>query len=133
MNLSISEAANLAIHAMTYLATQKDSQPVTTAQVAQSFGFSENHLSKVFQRLTKAGLVKAIRGPRGGFILAKKPQTITLRRIYETIDGPLTRHGNCLLGEPTCGLQECVFGDLLESLHEQVAEHFSKTTLADLA
>ncbi|MBN1653077.1 MAG: Rrf2 family transcriptional regulator [Deltaproteobacteria bacterium] len=132
MPFSISEAANLAIHALTYLAGQRSSGPVSTAQVARHYGVSEAHLSKVFQRLTKAGFVKSIRGPKGGFVLAEDPSAITLKDIYESIDGPLSRRSLCLLGRRSCDLDRCIFGDLLESIHKQVTEKLSGTTLAAL-
>lgn len=132
MSFAVSEAANLAIHAVTYLAARHRSEPVSTAQVAQYYGVSEAHLSKVFQRLTKAGFVKSIRGPRGGFVLADDPAAITLKQVYESIDGPLSRRSHCLLGKQSCGLKTCIFGDLMHNIHRQVDDHLSGTTLADL-
>jgi Rrf2 family protein len=131
VGFNISEAANLAIHALTYLANQKEEGPVSTGQVARYLGASENHLSKVFQRLTKARLVRSIRGPRGGFFLSREPKKIALKEIYEAIDGPLKLH-TCLLGNAECDRNNCVFGDLLANINQQVDDHFSKTTLFDL-
>jgi len=133
VNIAISEAATLAIHALAYIATQKDPKPISTGRVAESFGFSEAHLSKVFQRLNKSGFLRSVRGPRGGFMLAKDPEEITLLDIYEAIDGPISRHGPCLLHKKECEFGDCVFGDLLETIPEQIESHFSGTTLADLA
>ena len=133
MNIAISEAATLAIHALAYIANQNETKPISTGKVAESFGFSEAHLSKVFQRLNKSGFLRSVRGPRGGFILAKDPKDITLLDIYEAIDGPISRHGPCLLHKKECEFGDCIFGDLLESIPEQIESHFSGTTLADLA
>ena len=132
MILNISEAANLGIHALAYLAKLQEPAPVSTAQVANTLGVSEAHLSKVLQRLTRAGLVRSVRGPRGGFVLAKPPDAITLLETYEAIDGRLQRDETCMLGSRDCSLDSCVFGNLLQNVHAQVDEHFSKTTLADL-
>ena len=132
MNIAISEAATLAIHALAYIANQEDTKPISTGKVAESFGFSEAHLSKVFQRLNKSGFLRSVRGPRGGFILAKEPESITLLNIYEAIDGPISRHGPCLLHKAECEFGDCVFGDLLETIPAQIEDHFSKTTLKDL-
>ena len=130
--LNISEAANLGLHAMAYLARREGDAPVTTAAVARAYTVSEAHLSKVFQRLAKAGLVRSVRGPRGGFALARPPAEITLREIYEALDGPI-RRGDCLFSRPRCGLERCVLGDLLADVHGRIAERFSKTTLAEIA
>jgi len=132
VNIAISEAATLAIHALAYLANQEGSKPVSTGKVAQAFGFSEAHLSKVFQRLNKSGFLKSVRGPQGGFILAREPDTIALLDIYEAIDGPIARHGPCLLHKDECEFGDCVFGDLLETIPKQIEDHLSSTTLKDL-
>jgi Rrf2 family protein len=130
--LHISEAANLGLHALAYLARDAGKSPVTTAHIAEAYGISEAHLSKVFQRLAKAGLVKSVRGPHGGFRLKKAPEEITLRDIYEALDGPMKAH-TCLFDEPRCGRRECVLGDLLADVHHRIAARFSETTLADIA
>ena len=133
MILNISEAANLGIHALTYLAYQHDSgRSVATTEIADSFEISANHLSKVLQRLSKTGMVRSVRGPRGGFVLAKKPNDITLLNIYEAIDGALSLHSQCLQGVPTCGFDECIFGGLISDVHARVKAYFSQTTLADI-
>ncbi len=131
MIFNISEAANLAIHALTYLANNPDLQPISTGQVAEALDASDNHLSKVFQRLTKVGLVKSIRGPRGGFYLAWEPGDITLLEIYEAIDGVLGEN-SCLLDHPSCDRETCVFGDLVSNIQNKVNNHFKNTTLAHL-
>jgi len=77
MILNITEAANLALHSLVYLANHQAAWPISTARAAAPFSASEAHLNKVFQRLNKAGLVGSVRGPRGGFVLAREPAEIT--------------------------------------------------------
>jgi len=131
--LNFSEAFNIAIHALSYLVSQPPKKPVPTAQVAESLGVSEAHLSKVFQRLARARLVKAVRGPKGGFLLARDASSIKLHEIHETIDGKILNESDCMLEESDCTRNNCVFGNLLSSVNEEVGEYFKKTTLADLA
>lgn len=131
MTFNVSEAANLAIHALSYLAQNPEEQPISTVQVAEELGASNNHLSKVFQRLTKVGLVTSIRGPRGGFCLAWAPDEITLLEVYEAIDGTLAKD-SCLFGHLECDRKTCVFGNLVTDIQKQVDKYFSNTTLADL-
>lgn len=131
MILNITEAANLALHSLVYLANHQEAWPISTARAAAPFSASEAHLNKVFQRLNKSGLVKSVRGPRGGFVLARGPAEITLLEIFEAMDGPLPRE-HCLLGNEVCSLGNCIFGGLLPAIHGMVSDHFSGTTLADL-
>ncbi|MBN2339861.1 MAG: Rrf2 family transcriptional regulator [Deltaproteobacteria bacterium] len=133
MFLKISDAANLGIHALAYMAEQFESQrPIATAEAADAFDVSANHLSKVLQRLTRAGLVKSVRGPKGGFVLAKSPKEITLRDVYEAIDGIVTKEDACILGTKHCGVAHCVFGNLVDEVQHRVTDHFSSVTLADV-
>lgn len=133
MFLKISDAANLGIHALVYLAEHfEDGRPVATAEAADAFKVSANHLSKVLQRLTRAGLVKSVRGPRGGFVLAKAPEEITLKSIYEAIDGEMHNHTNCLLGSQACDYKHCVFGNLVDDVQQKVAAQFTGVSLADI-
>lgn len=128
--LKISEASVLAIHAMIYIAMKKDDL-ATNAEIAEFLNASENHLSKVLQRLTKAGLVKSIRGPRGGFVLGKNSSDITIREIYELFEGAMEPDG-CLMQTPVCG-HNCIFGDLLHRMNHMVIDFMSGTKLSDAA
>ena len=69
--LKISDAATLALHTAVLLADRTEG-PLTTKEIALTFGISEAHLAKVLQRLAKAGIVHSGRGPKGGFLLGKR-------------------------------------------------------------
>lgn len=129
--LHISEAAALAFHAMAILARDPD-RLISTHEIAESLAVSENHLAKVRQELARAGLVDAVRGPCGGFKLAKSPGKITLMDVYEAIEGPY-HPSDCLLGRPACDGAKCVLGGLVQSVNGQVRAYLSGTTLAQLA
>lgn len=129
--LRISDAASLALHTMVFLTGNPD-RWVSTHEIASFLCVSEHHLSKVCQRLSKVGLVETIRGPKGGVRLGRLPEEITLREIYESIDGPL-KPTTCLLGRQACIKGQCVLGGLLEKVNREVTEHFTKTTLAQLS
>lgn len=128
--LRISDAASLALHTMVYLAGEADG-PTSAHSIATALCVSENHLAKVCQRLTRLGLVSAVRGPKGGLRLARSAEKITLIEVYEAIDGPL-KPGNCLLGGRPCGRRTCILGDLMDMVNREVVRHLSETTLADL-
>lgn len=128
---SLSEAASLGLHSMAILAANPD-EPQTNKGMADLLGASGAHLSKVLQRLSKAGYVRAIRGPRGGFFLARPAEEITLLEIYEAIDGPLIP-STCLFGEPVCRGDKCVLGGMLHALNEQMHDYLSSTSVSQLA
>lgn len=128
--LRVSDAASLALHAMAVLAARPGG-PVPVKEIAALLGASKAHLMKVLQRLAKSGLVRATRGPAGGYELAGRPEKITLKRVYEVIEGPLSIT-TCLFGKPVCNGQ-CILGDLLQGMGERVRDRLAHTTVSDVS
>lgn len=129
--LRISDASALALHTVEVLARNPD-RFVTAQDIAEQLDVSEHHLQKVHQRLSRAGVIRSARGPRGGVQLAKPPGEIRLMDIYETMEGRFDPD-QCLLGRPTCARAGCILGNLSEQVNGLVKDYFSKTTVADLA
>lgn len=109
--LRISDAAAIALHAADYLSA-RPGRLATTQEMAKALDFSYNHLSKVLQQLTRAGLITATRGPKGGFALSPAGRKAALRDFIEATDGPAPA-GDCLLKHMVCGGRSCVLGDFL--------------------
>ena len=128
--LRISEAVSLGLHAMVLL-TRYPNQRMSNIEVSETLHASAHTLSKVFQRLSRAGLVDAVRGVKGGFRLGRAPETITLLEIFEAIDGPL-RINTCLLSRPICTGKKCIFGGLAQSIQHEMRSYLSATRLADV-
>jgi Rrf2 family protein len=129
--LRISEAASLAIHALVLVAERETNEPVNASKIAQWLSASEAHLAKIFQWLAKGGLVTSQRGPKGGFKLAKDPAQISLLDIIVAIDGPFPT-STCLLGRSPCRPACRLIGTLMEQIHAEVLEGFSKITIKSL-
>ena len=129
-SLKISEAASLALHTMVYLAGDPKKHQSAGA-IAGVICVSEAHLAKVLQRLAKAGLLVSVRGPKGGFRLARKTDEITLLDVFEAIDGPFNP-GECLMHDRTCGQVGCLFGDLLGDVNRQVRSYLGGRNLEDV-
>ena len=129
--LKISEAASLAMHTMVLLAKDPE-RVVSTHEIAETLKVSEAHLSKVLQRLTRVGLVKSVRGPKGGFRPGRSTHEITLLEVYESIEGRLVPK-TCLFEQPICSGNACILGDLLTTVNRRIADHLSGTKLSDLA
>ncbi len=128
--LKISDAASLALHTMVLLAASPD-DVVSTGEIAQNLRASEAHLSKVLQRLAKAGLVKSVRGPKGGFKLGRDPKDITLLDVYETMEGPLVT-STCLMETPVCVGPTCVLGSLLNTVNSVVKDYLESKKLHNM-
>ena len=128
--LKISEAASLAMHTLVLLATNPD-RVMATREVAGVFGVSEAHLSKVLQRLGRMGLVNSTRGPKGGFVLGRPAEDVTLMDVYEAIEGPL-EPSVCLMETPSCSAKRCILGDLVHTVNDLVERYLSGTRLSEL-
>ena len=126
--LKISEAASIALHSMIELAKSED-KLLSVKEIAAELNVSANHLSKVLQRLNKAGYIDSIKGFNGGFKLLVKPEKTSFLEIFELFDGKL-KDTSCILAKHECG-DKCIFGDLVSSITEQVKERFKNTKLSD--
>lgn len=89
MFVSVSSSAVYAVHIVQYLLEHKDGGPAATTEIARTFNIPYDSTMKVLRQLTKAGLVTAHRGFKGGFTLRDASTTVTLKEIIESIDGPI--------------------------------------------
>jgi len=128
--LKISDAAAIGLHAVVLMAGAPR-QVFSAARLAEDLNVSRNHLVKVMQRLARAGLLRAVRGPSGGYLLAVPPGQITLRQVMEALEGRMMPAG-CLLKHPVCG-GPCLLGAVFEAVNQQLLPFFSQTNVAGLA
>lgn len=126
--LKISDATSLGLHAMIMLA-RNPQRLVSVKEIATNLDISANHLSKVMQRLNKAGFIDSIKGFNGGFKLSVDPNDVTFLEIYELFEGKF-KGSTCLLSSQKCD-GKCILGDLVHSVTKQVKEKFEKTKLSD--
>lgn len=126
--LNISDAATIALHSMTYIC-KNNNRAVSVREIANYFDVSENHLSKVLQRLTKANLLISSKGPAGGFKLNKKSSDISLLQIYESIEGAF-KDNNCLLKKENPQCESCIMGDLIKFTNNKVKTYLKTKKLS---
>ena len=131
--LRLSRKADYALIALKHLAQFGNSDSLSAADIASSYGISTPLLAKVLQRLAKKGLVVARHGSTGGYTLARGPATITALDVVEAIDGPmsitscLTRRGQCY------HLPKCTVRDPLRRVNDTVLQVLHQVTLSQLA
>lgn len=128
--VKISEAASLAIHAMVLMANHPSGR-LSVKEIAATYHLSSAHLAKVLQRLARNGLVESLRGPSGGFRLARGAGEITLLEIYEAMEDRLDQPG-CLLSPDICTGDACLLGQTIKQINDQVYRTFSDTSLSEL-
>ena len=129
--LNISEGAFLAMHSLAMIAARAPGR-VTVKLLAQELDASQAHLAKVFQKLGKAGLVKSVRGPSGGFVLDREPSEITFLDIYEIMEGRVSRTA-CPLGKESCAFDVCIFSDDFNRINADIYETYKSIKLSDFS
>jgi len=127
--LNLSEATLLALHSMAIIAKEGE-KLVNTKHIAQLINASGNHLAKILQRLNRAGLIKSIRGPRGGFMLSKDSGKISLLEIFESIEGKF-KPKKCLMNCDKCPFKNCILGTFHTDVNKRFVDYFGTTYLSD--
>ncbi|MEZ5543392.1 MAG: Rrf2 family transcriptional regulator [Pseudomonadota bacterium] len=84
--MKLSTKGRHAVTAMMELALQHDKGPVTLADISAQQSISISYLEQLFSRLRQHGLVTGMRGPGGGYCLARPAQEITIAEILATVD-----------------------------------------------
>ena len=127
--VNLSEAASLAMHSLALIASRRDMTSV--GDISGELGVSEFHLSKVMQRLSRHGLVKSTRGPRGGFTLARDSREITLLDVYEAIEGRLDDTA-CIMEKKSCLNGKCILGSTITEMAALFRDHLGGTRISDI-
>jgi Rrf2 family protein len=106
--------------------------PVSLKDVAQRQGLSDKYLEQIVTPLSKAGLVRSVRGAGGGYLLTRPPEEYTVGDILRPLEGDLAPV-ECATDAGFCErCDECVTVELWQDIHRAVSQVVDRTTLADL-
>lgn len=131
--MKISTKGRYGLRAMMDLATSgKNGVPVYLSDIAKRQAISEKYLEHIIGALHKAGLVKAIRGRKGGYLLNKLPDQITVNDILAVLEGPCNLV-HCVTDVSVCPRTEsCATRDIWMMLGKKIEEAMSNLTLASV-
>ena len=131
--MKLSTRSRYGVRMMLDLASHFGGKPVFLKDIAAREKISEKYLSLIVIPLRSAGLIRSIRGARGGYVLARDPKDISLRNIVEAVDGE-TCLVNCVRNPETCDrASTCPTRDLWTFLGTRINETLESVTLAQLA
>ncbi|MFW6027869.1 MAG: Rrf2 family transcriptional regulator [bacterium] len=131
--MKLSTRGRYAVMAMADLARADCGQPVTLAEIAERQEISLSYLEQLFAKLRRGALVTSVRGPGGGYRLARPAEDVRISDIILAVDEPI-KATRCEIGSPKgcTGQGRCITHDLWEELGRQIHVFLSSVSLADV-
>ena len=132
--MKLSTKGRYAVMAMVDLAMHSDNKPISLADIADRQEISLSYLEQLFAKLRRGGLVRSVRGPGGGYLLAHEDTETRISDIILAVDEPI-RATRCTPGQPFgCRINKsrCMTHDLWEELGNQIYLYLSSVTVADV-
>src|SRR6476660_8276990 len=90
--MKLTRASTYATHALVFMAQQKHQNPIASHKIAHERGIPERFLLKVLKPLVSARVLLSIKGPNGGYRLARPAADISMLEVLEAVDGPIRGH-----------------------------------------
>ena len=133
--MKLSTKGRYAVMAMVDLATQSAQQkPIALADIAERQEISLSYLEQLFGKLRKGGMVRSVRGPGGGYLLARSAADTRISDIVKSVDEQI-KATRCKSGSSDgCHSNKslCLTHDLWEELGNQIHKYLSSVSLEDI-
>lgn len=130
--MKISINADYILRAMYEMASAESSDPISIAVLSERQNIPRKFLEQLFRRLKKSGIVKAIHGKYGGYVLAYKPEEISMKQIIRAAEGTIKIH-DCQerSTETSCdNFDECSFKSFWTDFNQHIDTFLESYTLA---
>jgi len=130
--VKLTRGGEYGIRGMLYLAMQPESAVTLLSEISTVEKIPESYLAKIFQTLTKVGLVRSHRGFKGGYSLGRSSGEITVKDIIEGVEGPIVLN-HCLQKVSNCSEgYRCKIQNVWKDAQDAMIGVLDGTTLADL-
>jgi len=128
-HMKISAKAEYALKAMYEIArhTQKDIY-INAGEIAKLQDIPKAYLEQLIVHLKKAGLLRSIRGAKGGYVLSRKASEINANEIIEAVEGPM-ESGHCIGNDICIKADKCVANDVVQQLKQSIDSALNSITL----
>ena len=130
--MQFTKAEEYGMQGVLHLADKGNDEVTPLSEISEARDIPEKFLAKIFQALSRSGILRSHRGVRGGFTLTRPPAEITVKDVLESIQGPyhLTK---CIPDPDSCPRSpRCALRDLLAIAEKQLLDVFIKHTLEDM-
>lgn len=130
--LRLSTKGQYGVRAMFEIASGYNYGPITIRKISEKQDVSVSYLEQILNQLRKAEIIKSVKGPGGGYVLADTPDKISIGRILRELEGPVAIT-SCLDPKEGCiRVEGCVTHLLWKSLGEKIESFLDHMTLKDL-
>lgn len=135
--LALTKKTGYGLIAMTHLARLGDQEVTSAREIAELFGVPAGLLMNVLKELCTTGYVESVRGARGGYRLARRPEEINLADLIGAIERPV-RSAECMTdraGDEECTCEQmarCPVADPVHRVHRKLNDFLKKVTLAEI-
>jgi Rrf2 family protein len=130
--MRLTRASSYALHAVVHMAVQKQNRPLASHHIAKARGIPERFLLKVLKPLVSARVLHSIKGPNGGYRLARSASDLTMLEVVEAVDGPI--RGQAPLSQVEGdGQLDRRLEMICDQSAEQIRKQLQKVRIAELA
>ncbi len=132
--MKLSTKGKYGVRAVFEIARHYGKGPISIKEIAERQGISFSYLEQILHKLGKAGLIESVRGPAGGYLLARKPLELTIGDIVRVLEGPIAL-SHCLEpGEEAdcCQTDDCVARMVWAKVGAKIEEALDSISFHDL-
>lgn len=127
--LRLSRKTALALEAVLDIAYNARPDPVQSRDITARQGIPQRYLEQVLQRLVREGVLRGVRGPRGGYTLARERRRVTLGDVVRVVQ---SLEGDDEFAPSSAALGEKVIAPLWEGIEAEILRRFDAVTIEDL-
>jgi Rrf2 family protein len=132
--MNVGRRVDYAIRALSYLAAQPPERTVPRSEIRDRQSIPAHFLSKILRSLVNAGLLTSAPGAHGGFRLERNAKEISIREVYESVEGPLSLIECVEHGERFCCFASvCPQIDIWSGAQQMLESYLDKITIGDVA
>lgn len=131
--MKITTRGRYAVRAIVCLAYQSRGNPVSIREISKTERISQKYLHQLFRKLRTANIVKSIRGPGGGFVLARHPSTISIWEVISSVEQNFSQIGCHRESKKVCNIIDgCKTQLMWDKLSEKMEDFLDSISVESL-
>jgi Rrf2 family protein len=129
--LRFTKRADYGLMAIHYIAAHEDVGAVSAKRIAEEFSIPPERLAKILQTLAREGLISAQAGPKGGYVLTRRPSEITVGQVVRALEGPINIV-SCLEDQACPQMERCNLRRPVQKIQVAISQMLDTMSLSEL-